>query len=127
MNLQLEILEGGLAILQLRPAAAIPAWLNLSAHPLVSVTRTADELSIICPAREIPAGVHCETGWRAFRAAGKLEFSAVGVLASILTPLADAGISILAISTFDTDYILVRSAALEQAKRALRGHFELEP
>jgi uncharacterized protein len=127
MNLRLQILDTELTIFQLLPDAAIPSWLNLSSPPLVSMTRTAGELSVICPAGVVPPGFQCEPGWRAFKVAGKLEFSAVGILASIVTPLAEAGIAILSISTFDTDYILVRSHALDQAKDALRRHFQLEP
>jgi hypothetical protein len=91
----------------------------------VSVTHTAQELSIICPVEAVPAAVPCERGWRAFTVEGKLEFSAVGVLAAILNPLAEAGISILSISTFDTDYVLVRAAILEAAMAALRRNFAL--
>ena len=82
----------------------------------MSVTRTPHELSIVCPSATVPQGVPCEAGWRAFTVEGKLEFSAVGVLAAILNPLAEAGISILSISTFDTDYVLVRTAILEAGK-----------
>jgi hypothetical protein len=127
MNLRLEILDTEFTIFQLPADAAIPSWLNLASHSLISITRTAEELSVICPAGTVPPGVQCEPGWRAFKVAGKLEFSAVGILASILTPLAESGISILSISTFDRDYILVRSHSLEQATGALRRHFELEP
>jgi hypothetical protein len=121
----LRLLDGELAILRLPPDATIPSWLSFSAEPLVSVTRTAHELSIICPAGEVPASLPCESGWRAFTVEGKLEFSAVGVLSAILNPLAEAGISILSISTFDTDYILVRVAMLEAARAALRENFAL--
>lgn len=67
----------------------------------------------------------CEAGWRALTVEGKLEFSAVGILTAILNPLAQEGISILSVSTFDTDYVLVRSTKLEAAKRVLRQTFEL--
>lgn len=127
MNLRLEILDGEFTIFQLLSEAAIPSWLNLAAHSLVSITRTTQELSIICPASVVPSGVQCEPGWRALKVAAKLEFAAVGILAAILNPLAEAGIGILSISTFDTDYILVRSHALEKAKTVLRRHFQLEP
>ncbi len=66
-----------------------------------------------------------EAGWSGFRIDGKLEFSAVGILASILRPLAAAGISVLSISTFDTDYILVRTARLQEAMGVLREHFHV--
>jgi uncharacterized protein len=125
MNQPLRLLDGELAILRLPPEATTPSWLNLSPRPLVSVTRTPNELSIICPSADVPHGVQCEAGWRAFTVEGKLEFSAIGVLAAILNPLAAAGISILSISTFDTDYVLVRTAVLEKAKAALRRHFAL--
>jgi len=126
MNHPLRLLDGELSILRLPPDAATPSWLNPSPRPLVSVTRTPDELSIVCPSADVPQGVQCEAGWRAFTVEGKLEFSAIGVLAAILNPLAEAGISILSISTFDTDYVLVRTAVLERAKAALRRDFELE-
>jgi uncharacterized protein len=114
-----------MAMVRLPPDAAIPGWLNFSAKPLVSATRTAHELSIICPAGAVPEAVPCEAGWRAFTVEGKLEFSAVGVLSAILNPLAQAGISILALSTFDTDYVLVRVPMLEAARAVLRQNFVL--
>ncbi len=126
MDQPLRLLDGELTILRLPPDAQTPSWLNLSPRPLVSVTRTPNELSIVCPSVDVPHGVPCEAGWRAFTVEGKLEFSAVGVLAAILNPLAEAGISILSISTFDTDYVLVRTVVLEEAKAALRRHFEVE-
>jgi uncharacterized protein len=125
MNLTLRLLSGELAILKLPPDAPIPPWLSLSAEPLVSVTRTAHELSIACPTGAVPPAVDCEPGWRVFTIEGKLDFSAVGILASILNPLAEAGINILSISTFDTDYVLVRAAALHRALAALRQKFEI--
>jgi len=72
-----------------------------------------------------PPGLECEPGWTAFQVAGKLEFSATGILASILNPLAEAGISIFAISTFDTDYILVRTAMLATATEVLGKYFAI--
>lgn len=71
-----------------------------------------------------PQGTQCENGWRAFQVAGPLEFSLTGILAAIAVPLADAGVSIFAISTFDTDYVLVKEESLAKAMEALRaaGH-----
>ena len=125
MSLVLRQLPGELAILQLTSDATTPSWLNFAAAPLVSVTHTADELSVVCPLSEVPARLTCEAGWRAFRVEGKQDFSEVGILSSILSPLASAGISIFSISTFDTDYILVRAGVLEKARSVLRQHFEL--
>lgn len=121
----LRLLDGELAILQLPHDAAVPSWLSLTALPLVSVTHTADELSIVYPSNEAPVGIACKAGWRAFRVEGKLDFSAVGILSSIATPLAGAGISIFSISTFDTDYVLVHAEVLEKARAVLRQHFRL--
>jgi uncharacterized protein len=121
----LRLLAGELSILRLAPDAALPAWLTWAPNPLVSVTRTRHELSIVCPSAAVPESVLCEAGWRGFTIEGKLELSAVGVLSGILDPLAEAGISILAFSTFDTDYVLVREARLEAAKAALSPHFTL--
>lgn len=125
MGLVLRLLPGELAILQLPPDATTPEWLSFRARPLVSVTGTADELSVVCPLIEVPGGIACEAGWRAFVVEGKQDFSAVGILSSILGPLAAAGISIFSISTFDTDYILVRAEALERARTVLGQHFQL--
>jgi len=125
LHLTLRVLPGELTITKIPPESPIPSWLDLSALPLASVTHTEKELSIICPSSSVPTGLNSETGWRALRVEDKLEFSAVGILAAILNPLAAAGISILSISTFDTDYILVRSSALEQAKSALARYFQI--
>ena len=125
MSLVLRQLPGELAILQLPSDATTPSWLNFAAAPLVSVTHTADELSVVCPSSEVPAGMTCEAGWRAFRVEGKQDFSAVGILSSIVSPLASAGISIFSISTFNTDYILVRAEGVEKARSVLRRHFQL--
>jgi hypothetical protein len=121
----LRLLDGELSIVRLPPDAAIPAWLSFLSEPLVSVTRTAHELSIVCPSATVPPTVAREAGWRAFTVEAKLEFSAVGVLSAILNPLAEAGISILSLSTFDTDFVLVRVAMLEAARAALRRSFAL--
>ena len=85
-----------------------------------SVTRTLDELSVVCLEDIVPEGVRCEKGWRALKLEGPFEFSEVGVLASVAGPLAEAGVSIFAVSTFDTDYVLVKDEQLESAVGALR-------
>ena len=119
--LSLRTLPGELAVCRLPADAPAPA---LGAAALWSVTRTADELSIVCPAADAPAGAEVERGWRALKVAGPLDFALTGILAAIAAPLADAGVSIFAVSTYDTDYVLVREAALPAAAEALRraGH-----
>jgi hypothetical protein len=123
-TLVLSLVRGELAIVQLPTGSMLPSWLKLEAGPLVSITRTEDEISIVCPTQAVPEGEKYEAGWRALKLEGKFDFSEVGILASILNPLARAGIGILAISTFDTDYILVRASALKEAQVVLSEHFE---
>jgi hypothetical protein len=125
----LTVLPLTLAVVRLDAAAAVPAWATLPpGSELHSLTRTSQELSIVCPAAGIPAGVDAERDWRALRVEGPLDFSEVGVLASLSASLAGAGVSIFALSTYDTDYILVRVASLGAAVEALReaGHTVVE-
>ena len=125
MSLTLRVLPGELTIVRLPPDSAVPAWLPLAAQPLTSVTLTDKELSIICPSETVPEGLTSESGYRALRVEDKLEFSAVGILSSILNPLATANVNILSISTFDTDYVLIPSTKLDAALAALRAHFQI--
>jgi hypothetical protein len=122
-TLTLRVVDGRFAVCRLSSKTPIPEW--ATAGPFFSATRTADELSIVCADDErIPATVHCERNWRMLRVAGTQAFSLTGVLSSVLEPLAAAGISIFAISTFDTDYVLVKSDCLVSAIAGLKaaGH-----
>jgi hypothetical protein len=118
----LDVLPGTFAVCRLSAEGPPPAW--APAGPFSSVTRTADEISVVCPEGAVPAGTRCERGWRCLRVAGTLDFALVGALASLLVPLAQAGVSTFAVSTFDTDYLLVREADWARAAEALRaaGH-----
>lgn len=118
----LLLVDGTFAVCRLSSDALIPSW--ATAGPFFSITRTPDELSVVCGESAVPEGVACERGWRGLRVAGALPFTAVGVLASLTAPLAGAGISVFPVSTFDTDYLLVKEAGLERAIAALRqaGH-----
>jgi len=121
-QLSLLILPELVAVCRLSPSIPIPAW--ASTGQFFSITRTADELSIVCFQDTVPDGVDCERDWRCLRVVGAMAFSVVGVLASLTAPLAEADISIFAISTFDTDYLLVKAEKLDEADVALRraGH-----
>jgi hypothetical protein len=116
------VVDGDFAVCRLDSASPIPPW--ATAGDFFSVTRTADELSIVCRQAFVPDNARCERGWRCLRVAGTMDFSLVGVLAALVTPLADAGIGIFAFSTFDTDYLLVKDQDLMAAVDALRqrGH-----
>ena len=99
-----------LAVCRLDKAAQFPGW--ALAGGFFSVTRTSDELSVVCSQNLVPEGVKCEREWRGLKVLGPLDFVLTGILSSLATPLAQAGISIFAISTFDTDYLLVRDRDL---------------
>ena len=120
--LELELLPGLHAICRLDAGASIPAWAVIGAF--TSVTRTPDELSVICAAAAVPGGVTAERDWRVLRVAGPLDFELTGVAAALTTPLAAAGVSVLPVATYDTDYLLVRESALAAALAALvaAGH-----
>ena len=122
MPLTLHLLPGEFAACRLLPSESVPAWVGASGFS--SITRTADELSIICAASFVPAGLKAERGWRLFKFQGPFEFTATGILTAVLAPLADAKVGILALSTFDTDYLLVKTSHLDDAVRALvaAGH-----
>ena len=121
--MDLVLLNDKLAICRLKVGVGLPEWAS-SAGGFSSITRTADELSIVCDASAVPPGVQSEAGWRAFKIAGPLDFALTGILASIAVPLAEAGLSIFAISTYDTDYILVKEIGVDKAARVLQaaGH-----
>jgi hypothetical protein len=121
--LTLDLLPGRFAVCRLDPEAPDPTRILFSG-PFASVTHTADELSIVCAESQAPPGARCEPGWRCLRVRGPLPFSAVGILASLTAPLAATGVSLFAVSTFDTDYLLVQESDLDRALTALRaaGH-----
>lgn len=125
MNLTLNLHQAELSIVRLSPQAGFPAWLDLAAPPLVSVTFAANELSIVCPTNLVPPGHRSEGPWRAFEIQGPIDFALTGVLASVLEPLAGARLSIFALSTYDTDWILVRAEKLAAAQSALATHFQI--
>ena len=108
--MKLIVLDDEFAVARLDAADPTPAW--AAQGGLSSVTRTAEELSVVCQAAGVPPGVQAERGWRCLRVAGRLDLSLTGVLASIASPLAAAKLSLFAVSTYDTDYVLVRKESL---------------
>lgn len=118
-RLTLSLLPETLAVARLPAGAALPGWVDWS-DPFVAVSRTRDELSVVCPEARVPAEAQAERGWRGFKVEGPLDFALTGILARLAAPLAEAGISIFAISTFDTDYLLVRAHDLAAAMAVLQ-------
>ena len=118
-----SLLPGLYTLARLAPDADIPAW-ALAAQGFVSISRSVDELSVVCASGLVPEGVHADRGWRCVRLKGPFAFDQVGVLASFAVPLAQKGVGIFAISTFDTDYILFKEHQLSNAIEALQaaGH-----
>jgi len=121
-RLRVHQLSGRFAVSRLPAREAVPTW--AASDGFLSITRTADELSIVCADELVPPFTECLRRYVALRVEGTLAPELVGVLVSLAGPLADAGIPILAIGTYDTDYVLVREADLEAAIGALRraGH-----
>ena len=126
-SLTVKILPGLFAVCRLPADAPSPSWPR--SNELLALTRTTDELSIVCAEEHVPEHITAEPGWRGLKVVGPLDFSLVGVLASLALPLAEAGISIFVLSTYDTDYILVKEADLDNAYQTLReaGHNLLGP
>ena len=118
-RLTLSLLPETLALARLPADAALPGWIEWS-DPFVSVSRTRDELSVVCPEARLPDNVKAERGWRGFKVEGPLDFALTGILSRLAAPLAEAAISIFAISTFDTDYLLVRARDLDAAVAVLQ-------
>ena len=115
----LTVLGERLSICRLDAGEEVPAW--AARGPFFSVTRTSDELSVVCLEEVVPESISRERDWRALRLEGPLDLSMVGILANVAVPLAEAGVSIFAVSTFDTDYVLVREEQLDLAVGTLRA------
>jgi uncharacterized protein len=113
-SLRFNRLAGAYAIVRLAPDAAAPDWATKG--EFTSITRTADELSIVCPTESLPAELQSSHRWICFKLEGPFAFSLTGVLLSFIEPLSSNGVPIFAISTYDTDYVLIQE---EHAARAL--------
>jgi uncharacterized protein len=121
-GLALDVVPGAYAICRFAPGELLPPWVMQG--EFFSVTRTPAELSAVCDVAVVPDGVEAEGPWSMLAVRGPLAFNVTGVLAGLATPLANAGISIFAVSTYDTDYVLVRNGDMDRAVRTLReaGH-----
>lgn len=116
---KLTLHTGRFAVCKLAAEAPLPAWVHQSSW--LSITRSAEELSIICKQEYVPADVIAERDFRLLKLEGPLPFTAVGILADLARALANAEVPILAVSTYDTDYLLVRETHLKRATTALKA------
>lgn len=121
-RLRLAALPGDFAVTQLPAGSAPPPW--AMAGSFWNVSGTAEEVSVVCETAQVPPGTTSETGWALLKLQGPFAFELTGILAAVANPLRDAGVGIFAVSTFDTDYVLVKHAQLDDARAALRsaGH-----
>jgi hypothetical protein len=118
-NFELSLLAETFTILHLAPDAVVPEWATQG--QFFSITRTSDELSVIAETALVPDRLRTEVSWRVLKVHGPFDLAEVGVLASLVMPLAAAGVSVFTISTFDTDYLLVQSGQLRDALSGLRN------
>ena len=121
-KLTLSVLDDRYAICKLSPDERTPDWAGRG--EFWSVTRTREELSIVCAEADIPEAVKSDKGWRCMKVHGPLDFFLTGILVSLAQPLAEAGVSVFTLSTYDTDYLLVKEERLELALAVLveSGH-----
>ena len=116
-QLQLHFYKGEFSVCQLRDLSKLDLSQNLC-----FLAKTPDELSLVCSSECVPENaIKAEGGWSMFRVEGQLDFGLIGILAKITTLLAENNISVFAVSTFNTDYILVKTAALPAARELLRA------
>jgi len=121
-KISLKILPERMAVCRFEPAAPLPDWIGEVGF--YSLTRTEAELTLVCPEARLAPGTTSETGWRCFKVQGLLDFSEIGIIFSLTQPLAKTGVSVFVISTFDTDYFMVKEKDLTKAIDALtaEGH-----
>lgn len=116
-KLTMRLFKERVGVCRLNKDESIPVWVHNS--QFYSITKTSDELSVVCCQESIPSSIKCEKDWRILKVEGTLDFSLIGILSSISAILAQKEISIFAVSTYDTDYILVKEKDIEKAVDAL--------
>ncbi len=121
-RITLRELVGSYAIARLEAAAPIPAWAD--GDGFVSISRTADELSIVCREERVPSDVKQDDGWTCHQFQGPFAFGETGIVLSVIQPLSENGIGIFVVSTFDGDHLLIKTADKPKARELLRaaGH-----
>jgi uncharacterized protein len=118
-SLDLKVFPGEYSILKFPPTADIPSWIFSSAF--MSITRAEDEISIVIPSGQIKTEFEESKAWRLLKLIGPFDFNLTGILASVLNPLAEEGIGIFALSTYNTDYVMVQSKDLDATTKVLKA------
>ncbi len=123
ITLRFSLLEGRFAVCRLAADSEVPEWVSRG-DQFTSITRTSDELSIVCAEDSVPRDGKAERGWLCVKLHGPFSFSETGILTAFVNPLSDRGMSIFAISTFDTDYVLIKEEFWSRAQKVLEeaGH-----
>jgi len=121
-KLSLKLLCERMAVCRFEPSAPLPGWIDQLSF--FSITRTAEELSVVCCEERVPPGTEAEAGWRCFQLLGPFSFSEIGIISSLTQPLSEGGVCVFVISTFDTDYLMVKEKDLAKAIDVLtaEGH-----
>ncbi len=114
-----SILPDAFAVCRLAPDAAIPDWAMPRHASFFAITQTREELSVICPAEPVPADITADRGWRCLKLEGPFALDEPGILAAIVVPLAQAGLTVFVEATYDTDYLLVKD--MGKAVQTLKG------
>lgn len=125
-KITLQVLKDKLAVCQLEPNTAMPNWVRFVSDEFISITQTPEELSIVCNQNLVPSDIKAEKNWRLIRIKGQMDFSLVGILKQVIAPLSENEISIYSISTYDTDYILIKDENFERAVQILAKVFVME-
>ena len=121
-KLTLKILPDRMAVCRFEPSAPLPGWIDQPGF--YSITRTAEELSVVCNEEHVSPGTQSEAGWRCFQLLGPFTFSEIGIISSLTQPLSESGVCVFVISTFDTDYLMVKDKDLAKTIDSLtvQGH-----
>jgi uncharacterized protein len=124
-KVRLRRLDGDYAVCRLDALCPLPAWAD--GEGFVSISRSDDELSIVCRAGRVPADAKHDDGWTCYKFIGPFAFDETGIVAAVIGPLADAGIGIFVVSTFDGDHMLIKQADVRKAEPVLgaAGHILL--
>ena len=124
-KLNLVVYDEILAVCKLKPCEDVPQW-AFKKGKFLSISRTEDELSIVCEEANIPKDLEAERGWKYLKVEGQLDFGLTGILYSIAKPMAEYSISIFAVSTYDTDYVLIKEKYFEKALELLSKDFNIK-